>query len=429
MLIGHGTGALSEKLLTWGMRLAWASCALVLLFFLAEIMVLEKMRENSTVARSVESAATALSDFPYDAIGKGALSMSAARPSQFMPWLGGELLLLGYNSRPDAESSSAGLLLGVKVFGEEKTMKIGETIHLTELDKEKAGKRGLQFSSGLSALSLKPLSMGRNSVTFEITRHSPGEKEERSQLVLGTALDRLKRSSFLQQKNEEFFAKAMKEAKHWGKDRLLEMYGGEEYRPLKEKEKVHFPLGDKGYVCFVKAGDFLVWDEERWRVAEQSEISSSFPVAQVKIASPRSLEIEVWDETGFYHEIQKVENPAPSKAGSGKETSLFSSVRLRNGSAVTCIAGKRRLMMREGDWILKGPMGWRNLKTAQQIEDCVRHKLSGELFIFDGLEQVQGKMVMKGHLFDEQRTQVQSLTFPVSQDKKGAKSKERRAKR
>lgn len=429
MFIGHGTGAWSEKLLAWGMRLAWASCAIVLLFFFMEIIVLEKMRENSTVTRSSLSAAAPLPDFSYDAIGKGSLSLNAARPSQFMPWLGGELLLLGFNSRPDAESSSAALLLGVKVFGDEKTFSSGEMIHLTELDKEKAGKRGLQFSPSKSALSLKTLSFGRNSVTFEITRQSPGEKEEKSQLVLGAAPDRLKRSPFLQQQSDAAFAKAIKEAKHWGKDRFLEIYGGEEYRPLKEKEKVYFPLDGKGYVCFVKAGDFLVWEEGRWHASALHEISSSLPVAQVKIASPRSVEIEVWDETGFYHELQKIEAPASSRTTSGKETPLFSSIRLRNGSAVTCIAGKRRVMMREGDWILKGPMGWRNLKTVQQIEDCVHHKLLGELFIFDGLEQVQGKVVMKGRLFDEQRTQMQALTFPVLQDKRSTKSKERRSKR
>lgn len=429
MLIGQCTGIRMEQLLKWGVRLTWTGVGLVPVFFLLLFFMRGNTGQRVQQMGALERSAAPLSDLSYQAIGKGALSLNAARPSQFMPWLGSELLLLGYNSRPDSGTDPT-LLLGVKVLEEEKTLKAGEAIHFLELDKEKAGKRGLQFTSEPSALTLKPLSIARNSVTFEVCRHPPGEKEEKSQLVLTTASDRLKRSPFLQKAYEAPFAKALREAKHWGKDRLLESYGGEAYRALREKEKIQFSQDDKGYVCFVKAGDFLIWDEGRWRVARTDEISPSLPLAQVKIASSRALEIEVWDETGFYHELQKVENQPPGSKGSGgKENPLFSSIRLRNNSAITCIAGKRRLMMREGDWILRGPMGWRNLKSAKQIEDCIMHNLSGELFIFDGLEVVQGKAVMKGHLFDVSRTSMQALTFPVSQDKKSSKGKERRSKR
>ncbi len=425
MLIGSSRVRV-EELLKWGIRISWGSCTTVLLLL---VMKLLQMQNNSRVLALEPSRGDAKAFYSYDEIGKGSLSLNAARSAQFIPWLGSELLLLGYNTRPDSRSLEPQLLLGVKAIGEEKVVKLGETVFLSELDKEKEGKKAVQFSKTSTALSVKPLSFGRNSVNFEVCRFHPEEQiEERTELALVTASEAMKRRYSIHQKSEAGFAKTIKEAKHWGKDRLLETRGGEEYRHLKEREKLQFADATGVYVCFVKAGDFLIWNEGRWRVATQSELSSTLPIAQVKIATPRSVEIEFWDETGFYHQIQKMDaQPAPKQGG--RESSLFSSIRLRNNSAVTCIAGKRRLVLREGDWLLKTASGWRNLKTVQQIDDCITHRLIGELFIFEGIEASQGKSVVKGQFFDAMRTQMHSLALPVSQDKKSSKTKERRSKR
>jgi hypothetical protein len=52
--------------------------------------------------------------------------------------------------------------------------------------------------------------------------------------------------------------------------------------------------------------------------------------------------------------------------------------------------------------------------------------LRGELFIFDSLEKEQGRMVMKGHLFDETRTVVQPLALPIDSEKPQGKSSRKR---
>lgn len=425
MLIGSSRVSM-EKLLKWGIRISWGSCTTVLLLL---VMKLLQMQNSSRVLAFEPARQDARAFHSYDEIGKGSLSLNAARSAQFIPWLGSELLLLGYNTRPDGGSHQPELLLGVRAIGEEKVVKLGETVFLSELDKEKEGKKAVQFSKTPTALSVKPLSFGRNGVNFEVCRlHAEERVEERTELALVTASEAMKRRYSIHQKSEAGFAKTVKEAKHWGKDRLLETRGGEDYRHLKEREKLQFADEAGSYVCFVKAGDFLIWNEGRWKVAALPENSSTLPIARVKIATPRSLEIEFWDETGFYHQVQKLDAQPMQKQGA-KEGSLFSSIRLRNNSAVTCIAGKRRLVLREGDWLLKTASGWRNLRTVQQIDDCITHRLMGELFIFEGIEATQGKSVVKGQFFDAMRTQMHSLALPVSQDKKSSKTKERRSKR
>lgn len=365
----------------------------------------------------------------YEDIGKGSLSLNAARPTQFIPRMAMEFLLLARNTRPDVHSLEPHLLMGTRASKEEKSVKMGEKIYLTELDKEREGKRGVVFSSSTSSFWISPISMSRNGVTVEIGRFLQEEqREERSQLVLPILQEQGKQMGSLLSVEQAPFVKAMKEAKQWGKDRLLEMYGGESYRALREKEKIQFGEGESGYVCLVSTGDFLIWEEQRWKVAPLSALSSSLPLAKVKTASSRGVEMELWDEPGFFHSSFKLSTPSlPVKSG-GKEPPFFSSIRLRNGSQITCLAGTRRIVIREGDWLLKTATGWRNLKRMDQIEDYIHHRLQGELFVFDGLETVQGKTFMKGHFFDAMRSSVQMISFPIAQDK-NPKNKVRRGAR
>ncbi len=428
MVIGPLYPIKLEELYHWGVRLLWPA---TLLIFLGIFLFFRFNEGDFSIQTSPAAARKTAAAWPYEEIGKGPLSLNETRSSQFIPRLGNELLLLGRNTRPDANQMESALLIGTKATGEERSVKLDETIYLLELDKEKEGRRGVRFSSSHTPLWVKPISMNRHSVTFEVYRFLESEqKEEQNQLVLSIAPEAKKKSLSLSQKESLDYVKAVKEIKHWGKDRLLEAYGGDEYRMLREKEKIQVG-SDEGSssVYFVSSGDFLIWDDGKWKLTTAQEISPTKPVVQIKSASPRGVEAELWDETGFFQLPVKVSPTQPNRQTGKETTPLFSSIRLRSGSQVTCIAGKRRLVLREGDWLLKTPNGWRNLKRMDQIEDCIHHRLCGELFIFDGLETSQGKTQMKGHLFDPMRSHMQTISFTVSPDKKTSKNKERRGKR
>ncbi len=76
--------------------------------------------------------------------------------------------------------------------------------------------------------------------------------------------------------------------------------------------------------------------------------------------------------------------------------------------------------------MLKTGAGWRNLRRKEEIESCLHHRIKGELFIFDSLEKEQGRWVVKGNLFDEMRTQVQSVSMPIEMENKTGKSRKKR---
>jgi hypothetical protein len=79
---------------------------------------------------------------------------------------------------------------------------------------------------------------------------------------------------------------------------------------------------------------------------------------------------------------------------------------------------KRRIILKEGDWLIRSAKGWRIIKKSEEVEDYINHKLRGDLFIFDKLEKEHGKLVVKGHLFDEMRTNKQTMSIPIVSEKK-----------
>jgi len=183
--------------------------------------------------------------------------------------------------------------------------------------------------------------------------------------------------------------------------------------------------GSKTYALFVSAGDYLLYEEGEWRVAAYEELSSNLPVAYVKAASGKTLEINVWDETGFYPVQIKVEMERQARLQL-KPESMPSRIRLRSGTQVSCALGKRRVILKQGDWLLKTSSGWRNLRKAEEIGQYLNHRLKGELFVFDGIEKEQGRSVMKGHIFDETRTQVQPFSLPIDAEKPQGKTSRKR---
>ena len=100
------------------------------------------------------------------------------------------------------------------------------------------------------------------------------------------------------QKELPFF-KVLKEGKCWGRDLLIQTYGGEQYRLIKNKQKIEFSKENGSYVCFVETGDYLTWKEGKWQISALSEASEDTPLAHIKAISGKNVEVEAWDESGF----------------------------------------------------------------------------------------------------------------------------------
>ncbi len=359
--------------------------------------------------------------FPYEAIGSGMLALHPRHPLGWVSRLADELILIAYNSRPDMNAQESKILLSLKHGREQLTLSSGESLYLKESEEGK----GLLASDAPTGLFVKPILLDNGAVLVEAGRQllfKDGKTgEEKGQFILAQQGGVPSRFSPAQ----HLFYKELKEAHGFSGDLIIQKYGGREFAHLNEKAVLEIAHGNGSYACFVSAGDYLIYEGEEWRICPRTELKRECPIAYIRKATPSDLEIEAWDETGFSPVQVRIAIERPGRF-QPKPEMMPSRIRLRSSSQVSCAFGKRRVILRQGDWLLKTSNGWRNLRRSDEIEQYLARRLKGELFIFDSIEKEQGRSVIKGNLFDETRTQVQPLMLPIEAEKPEGKTTRKR---
>jgi hypothetical protein len=399
--------------------LTLAVCAGFVLFTVISVDVKRTGKMNSSLRNDVLQSLVL--DVPFEKIGQGPLSLSAYKKKSIIPDMSKEILVLAKNARPDRQIKDTSVLITLKSSSGSYTARSGEQIFLS-CDPLAGGTAPVyHFSERKTPLWIRPTVLDKNDVLLEVGIFMPSKEsetflEEKTQFVVQDHA-----MSQESEGHEQAFIAVLKQAKLWGSDVLFAQYGGKEYKSWKDKQKIEIPAEKQSLFYFLEKGDLLQWKNHEWVPVTLAEASNRLPLAEVKAVSTRFLELQVWDEEGFYPTFIKLE-AQPSHRSGFKTENLPHSIRLRTSSQVTCCLGKRRYILKEGDWLLKTARGWRNLKRAKDIEDYLQHRIKGELFIFDGFSREQGKLLIKGHWFDEMRTQIVPFSVPVSGDSKSRTS-------
>jgi hypothetical protein len=371
---------------------AWLPQGMVLLAaFLFSIFWLVSMGLQSYESDSF-SRSCALPSIDYMKIGKGPLAISPRGISPEFETLVKELVVLGKNTRPDIGALST-VSIGLKTSGNQKQLISGQKLFLA------ADGSSYRFTDEQTTLSLLPLPMAGSEVLLQI--ETPEKKED----IVLTASAFLDRSL-----DEETYVQVLKKGKMWAPDLFLHQWGGDEYRTLSSKQKVEID----GKVYFLTVGDFLWWDESEWKVGKAPLEDS--PLAKLMSASVQGLNFEVWSPSGY--SSSKINVALQSSKAPQKAEEVITSVRPRSGSEITCQLGKRRVIVKEGDWWIKTDRRWRALKTAADLEAFLHHDIQGELFIFEKVENMKGKTILKGRCFDKMRTQSLPISLVVNTEKK-----------
>jgi hypothetical protein len=64
---------------------------------------------------------------------------------------------------------------------------------------------------------------------------------------------------------------------------------------------------------------------------------------------------------------------------------------------------RERVVLNPSDWLLLTPKGWVKLNTAADIDDYVKRRKNGTLFVFEGIVRKDEKQVMNGLLYSPSR--------------------------
>jgi hypothetical protein len=396
-----------SRLLRWA---AWGCSACAALCLIWAVMQLASTGQERETARVALSKETPKFLFPLDAIGSGPLALHPRLPLGWMSRIADEVAILSFNSRPDAVQKEAKLLVKLKE-GVQAVVANGKQLFLQERTEGK----GVAFSEDETALWIKPILLDNGNVLMEAGRRLISKEgqllgEEKGEYVVTLVKG-------VPQEKSLVYLEELKGARAVGHDALIAKYGGKEYALWRDKVKIEFAPEGRSYACFVGKGDVLQYKDSEWRVVSAEGIDKRLPMARVLTSSPKIVEIEGWDESGFFSVYTKLLN-IQQLAPVGTHDLLPTGLRLRSSTQVSCLFGKKRLVIKKGDWVLRTPSGVRNLKRAQEIEDCLFHRLKGELFIFDGIEKQQGKALLQGHLFDILRLQATPVTIPIETEKK-----------
>jgi hypothetical protein len=287
----------------------------------------------------------------------------------------------------------------VRSTGEEREVFSGETLFL------EARGGGFGFSAHPTELAVQVVAT-QGAVVAHLSHHDFVLREERAR---GTDL------------RSQPYVATFERAKGWGPDLLVQNYGGSEYSSLASKCRLMFST----YGLFVGKGDLLVWKEGEWRDAEEGTMG--LPLAEVK-STQGAIRLDVWDESGTSSHAIVLQIESVQKRRIEFEK-LVTAVRPRAWTEVSCLLeGKRRAVVRSGDWWLRSERGWRRLHQAHEIEQCLNHRLQGELFIFDTVAVDKGEAVLKGRWFDPMRASSHEIALAVPVGKQPSIAKRKSAK-
>lgn len=342
----------------------------------------------------------------------GALSLYHGVKQNSFTWLKQEICLLGKNPWPATAGKNGDFLLYLKSSKTQKAVKRGEQIFLS-CDPLPGGLAPCyHFCEEKTPLWIKvDFSTSGSAVIqaglFTLAKETALFEEEKLSWTLEYDL------SFQQNEKNLPFIEALKKGKVWGHDVTIARLFGEKHASLQNKIKIETLRQGKRSFCFVGKGDFLYYDTQGWVPLLREEQAESKPIAYIKKASPKFVELEVWDPNTLYCTLVELHHNSTLWTGI-KSDVLPHSFLTKNGKNVSCFFGKRKYVLKEGDWLIRSKRGWRHLKQNSDKMQYLHHKILGELFVFESLTKESGKWMIKGILVDEMRTQTQPFSSLVS---------------
>jgi hypothetical protein len=316
-----------------------------------------------------------------------------------------ELRLLVMNTRPDAkeqekQNGQPRMQISFRGYSVPVALRSGQTVYF-DIEKINSSKTWngppapLTIASLPTAWKITPIALDEE-VFVEVA-----SQEDKAEFLLEKTDDAS--SPFYERaRNSEWFKK-IQTAKSWMIDCVSSSEG-----------KAKIGMHDPQKIIPVSQGDFLFYASGEWQKG-QIEFAKGRPLAKILGANDKGLEVLVWDETGFFREKVVISPLTVAPYSFAKLDSLFSSLKQRNSSEVSCIMGKRRVVLKPGTWWIKSAKGWKRLKTRLEMEDYLSYRLLGELVIIEGLESFQGKCVLKGKQVDLFRMSEQPFSLNVAE--------------
>lgn len=308
-----------------------------------------------------------------------------------------ELFIYSFPQRPDIQEDQKKITVKLKSSGEKKDILVGQEVYLS------ADSNHFHFSEEKTPFLFQLIEDKEN--TYLVETLIGKEKLENNNYTLSSMkpfdikIAEELTSQTLDYLKHEAFA-LFSTAKWFGPDLLMD----------NRKQRVEIVPNES---LNLDKTQFLVYIDNMWKVASQDINTQDYPIMRIGDVKEQTLKLEGWDigKEGYYCVFLCLEK---GKGVLLKPANWIEAVHTRTNTKVSCQVEKKCMVLKQGDWVVKKKDKWHALKTQKQRELFLISKEPEELFVFDGMKEVQGKDQMVIRLFNPSRTEMKTMMFPSS---------------
>lgn len=360
----------------------------------------------------------------YKRIGEPLLVLQTTPPSLQIPDLRQQLIYYGKNGRPDAQPQTTFLHFSFNGSRHVVSVSPQEKLYLVYEKKNNAPSRyAFSPNNSESSLWIEAASVDNEAVVKAFIKNDKNEiitePESHAQFHLQEKeFVRFAGASWeLGTYRVDGTLLARQKARWYGPDRFLERHGGEEYKEAVGKQRIDFGENDDIYSVFVGAGDCLIWDQNRWKSALPGEQSLHHPLLVIRKIDERLMTFELWDVEGKGKIILNLLKSTEPWATHNAHTlqHLFKFVGARTKTQYVFEISRERMHLRPSDWLLMTAKGWKKIETEEEIDNYVKRKTPGALFVFEGVTRKDDRQVILGTLYNPSRSDFQAIEIPTQQ--------------
>lgn len=390
-------------------------CALILhLIRPSEIIV----PDTSHVKNSLPINAFAHSKDLRKAIGNSLLSLKFSPLTMQLPDLKRHLIFYGRNGRPDAQLDQPLLYFSFNGNKTPTSIKPSEKFYIFYDRRQPNPQYTFSPNNMETPLWIEAIPKDQE---VEIRVGMKNEKGDIVQEPAGNARFNLQQKEYVRTGGTTWelgkwrvdgSLLARQKARWYGADRFLEQHGGDEYKDLQGKHRIDFGEGENLYSVFVGLKETLVWKEDKWNVLKPGPDTIGHPILVVNKMDERLMGLELWDAEGKgkinLNLLKSNENWVPQNLQQN-----FKFVGARTRSQFVFEVDKERMLLSPQDWLVLTEEGWIKLETPEDIDNYVNRKLTGPMFVFDGISRKEDRQVFIGKMYNTSRTDMQAIEMPV----------------
>lgn len=356
----------------------------------------------------------------YNSIGEPVLALKYSPPQLHVPDLRSLMVYYGKNGRPDANGENLKLHFTFNGLKSTHSVFSGEKIYLTFDKKATPCKYSFSLDNQETNLWFTAYPEGNNVAVHLFIKNENDEIVSEPPHLAAFNLSEREFVRFagtgiweLGKWRVDGTLLARQKARWFGPDRFLEKHGGDEFSELVGRQRIDFDEGEACYSIFVKSGDCLAWNSERWEAKTPGSETTGMPLMCVKKVDDRVMNLELWDVEGkgkvMLNLIRSQENLAAQHLAQD-----FKFVGARTRTQCVFQVNQTRMIVKPNDWLLLSEGAWRKLTTAQEIDDYVNRKLNGTLFVFDEISRTdENKSLLVGTVFNPTRTEMQEVEIAM----------------